>query len=220
RDGNRDGLLEWGSDRGSDPSMLGRGNLQAAKFESGMDDSPLYDDASYDPHTYTMNLADVGLNSLYALDAECLAKIAAILGREEDSRKFAAEYEHMKQLVRAGLWNEKDGIYQNRFWDGHFSPRLSTTNFYPLFAGIATPEQAERMIKEHLLNPKEFWGKYVAPTIARNDPAFPDQFYWRGDIWGPTNYMLYEGIDRYRFDQVALEYAQKNYDLFMEDRRR
>ena len=51
-----------------------------------MDDSPMYDDASYDPHTYTMNLADVGLNALYTLDAECLAKIAAILGKEEDSR--------------------------------------------------------------------------------------------------------------------------------------
>jgi hypothetical protein len=177
----------------------------------------MYDDASYDPHTYTMNLDDVGLNSLYALDAECLAKIAAILGKEEDSRKFAAEHERMVQLVREKLWNDKDGIYENRFWDGRFSHRLSPTNFYPLFAGIATPEQAERMIKEHLLNPKEFWGKYVAPTIARNDPAFPEQFYWRGDIWGPTNYMLYEGINRYRFDAVALEYAQKNYDLFMDD---
>jgi hypothetical protein len=217
RDGNRDGLLEWGSDRGSTPSVAGRGNLQAAKWESGMDDSPMYDEAAYDPHTYTLNLEDVGLNSLYTLDAECLAKIAAILGKDEDSRKFAAEYEHMKQLVREKLWNEKDGIYENRFWDGHFSSRLSTTNFYPLFAGIAAPEQAERMIKEHLLNPREFWGKYVAPTIARIDPAFPDQFYWRGAIWGPTNYMLYEGINRYRFDQVALEYAQKSYDLFMDD---
>jgi hypothetical protein len=220
RDGNRDGLLEWGSDRGSTPSTGGRGNLQAAKWESGMDDSPMYDDATYDPHTYTLNLADVGLNSLYALDAECLAKSAALLGKEEDSRKLAAEYERMKQLVREKLWNEKDGIYENRFWGGRFSHRLSPTNFYPLFAGIATPEQAERMIKEHLLNPQEFWGQYVAPTIARNDPAFPDQFYWRGDIWGPTNYMLYEGLNRYRFDQVALEYAQKNYDLFMDDWRR
>ena len=217
RDGNRDGLLEWGSDRGAAGPLGERGNLQAAKWESGMDDSPQFDDATYDPHTYTLNLADVGLNSLYTLDAECLAKIAALLGKDEDSRKFAAEYEHMKQLVREKLWNEKDGIYENRFWDGHFSRRLSTTNFYPLFAGIATPQQADRMIREHLLNPQEFWGKYVAPTIARNDPAFPDQFYWRGAIWGPTNYMLYEGINRYRADAVAREYAQKSYDLFMDD---
>jgi len=217
RDGNRDGLLEWGSDRGSTPAVGGRGHLQAAKFESGMDDSPMYDEAIFDPHTYTMILADVGLNSLYTLDAECLAKIAAILGMDEDSRKFVAEYEHMKQLVREKFWNEKEGIYENRFWDGRYSNHLSPTNFYPMFAGIATPEQAERMIKEHLLNPQEFWGKYVAPTIARNDPTFPDQFYWRGDIWGPTNYILYQGINRYRFDDVALEYAQKNYDLFMDD---
>jgi hypothetical protein len=217
RDGNGDGLLEWGSDRGSTPSPGGRGYLQGAKWESGMDDSPMYDDAAFDPHTYTMNLADVGLNSLYTLDAECLAQMAHVLGKEEDRQQFAAEYEHKKQLIREKLWNEKDRIYENRFWDGKFSHRLSPTNFYPLFAGIATPDQAQCMIKEHLLNPKEFWGKYVAPTIARNDRAFSDQFYWRGDIWGPTNYMLYQGINRYRFDEVAREFARKNYDLFMDD---
>jgi len=217
RDGNRDGLLEWGSDRGSTPSVGGRGVFQAAKWESGMDDSPMYDDATYDTKTYTMNLDDVGLNSLYALDAECLAKIAAVLGKQEDSERFAQEYERMKQLVRERLWNDSDGIYENRFWDGRFSKRLSPTNFYPMFAGIATPEQAERMVTDHLLNPKEFWGAYVAPTIARNDPAFADQFYWRGDIWGPTNYMLYEGLVRSQADQVALEYAGKNYELFMDD---
>ena len=217
RDGNRDGLLEWGSDRGSMDSTGGRGFMQAAKYETGLDDSPMYDEVNYDSHTYTMNLHDVGLNSLYALDAECLSRIAALLGKTEDSQRLAAGYETMKKRVREKLWNDQDGIYENRFWDGHFSKRLSPTNFYPMFAGIATPEQAKRMIEEHLLNPKEFWGKYVAPTIARNDPAFPDQFYWRGDIWGPTNYMLYEGINRYRFDKVALQYAQKSYDLFMDD---
>ena len=217
RDGNRDGLLEWGSDRGSTPSVGGRGRLQTAKWESGMDDSPMWDEAAYDEKTYTLNLDDVGLNSLYALDAECLAKIAAVLGNREDSDRFARQFEDMKRLIREKLWNDTDGIYENRFWDGHFSKRLSPTNFYPMFAGIATPDQARRMVNEHLLNSNEFWGTYVAPAIARNDPAFQDQFYWRGDIWGPTNYMLYEGLDRYHFDQVALEYAEKNYNLFMDD---
>ena len=63
-----------------------------------MDDSPMYDEVTYDTNTYTMNLTDVGLNSLYALDAECLSRIARILGKDEDATKFLAEYEHMKQL--------------------------------------------------------------------------------------------------------------------------
>ena len=217
RDGNGDGLLEWGSDKGSTFSAGGRGFLQAAKWESGMDDSPMYDDAAYNSTAYTMELDDVGLNSLYALDSECLARIAKILGKEDDSRQFAADYERIKAVMQQKMWSEEDGIYENRYWDGRLSKRLSPTNFYPMFAGVATPKQAERMVKEHLLNPKEFWGEYVIPTIARNDPTFSDQFYWRGDIWGPTNYMVYEGLNRYGKDDIALQFAEKSYNLFMDD---
>jgi hypothetical protein len=103
RDGNRDGMLEWGSDRGSTPSVGGRGSLQQAKWESGMDDSPMWDEAAYDPKTYTMNLDDVGLNSLYALDTECLAKMATVLGNGEDGARFAKEYERIKRLMRGAL---------------------------------------------------------------------------------------------------------------------
>ncbi len=217
RDGNRDGLLEWGSDRGSAGSGGGRGFLMQARWESGMDDNPMWDEVHYDPHTYTMDLDDVGLNSLYALDAESLAALAGQLGKEDDRRNFLADYEKIKRLVREKLWNEADGIYENRFWDGRFSKRLSPSNFYPMLAGIATPEQAERMVHQHLLNPAEFWGDYVVPTTSRSDPAFADQYYWRGSIWGPTNYLLYHAIDRYGFDQTALEFAQKSYALFMAD---
>ena len=217
RDGNRDGLLEWGSNRGAPDSSGGRGFLMQSKWESGMDDSPMWDDAHYDPKTYTMDLDDVGLNSLYALDAGSLAALAAILGKQDDQKVFQADYERMKQLIREKLWNEKDGMYENRFWSGEFSKRLSPTNFYPMLAGVATREQADRMVHEHLLNPQEFWGEYVAPTSPRNDPAFSDQYYWRGSIWGPTNYLLYHAIDRYGYDQAALEFAQKSYALFLQD---
>jgi hypothetical protein len=86
-----------------------------------------------------------------------------------------------------------------------------------MLAGIATPEQAKRMVQEHLVNPREFWGQYVIPTVSRSDPAFQDQYYWRGDIWGPTNYLVYEGLDRYGYDEVALQFAEKSYQLFMDD---
>ena len=73
------------------------------------------------------------------------------------------------------------------------------------------------MVHEHLLNTNEFWGEYVIPSIARNDAVFSDQYYWRGSIWGPTNYLVYEGLDRYGEDEVALDFANKSYRLFMND---
>ena len=215
RDGNRNGLLEWGSDKGSERSYGGRGDHLTARWESGMDDSPIYDDFAYNEKTYTLEFDEVGLNCMYALDAESLAHLADILDQPEDAREFRRDYERMKARINELLWNDAAGMYQNRGWDGKFSPRLSPMNFYPLLSGVATPERANRMIQEHLRNEKEFWGEFVIPSAPRNDPAFTDGYYWRGNIWGPTNYLVYQGIKRYEFDDTAADYAEKSYNLYM-----
>jgi glycogen debranching enzyme len=100
---------------------------------------------------------------------------------------------------------------------GDFSTRLSPTNFYPLLAKAATPRQAARMVNEHLLNPQEFWGEWVIPSIARSDPAFRDQDYWRGRIWGPMNYLVYLGLLNYDQPAVRKQLAQKSLALFNQE---
>ncbi len=74
------------------------------------------------------------------------------------------------------------------------------------------------MIEKHLLNKDEFWGEWVIPSIMRNDPAFKDQNYWRGRIWGPMNYLVYLGLRNYP-DSAATrkDFAQKSYDLFLKE---
>jgi hypothetical protein len=73
------------------------------------------------------------------------------------------------------------------------------------------------MVEKHLLNSKEFWGEYIIPSISRDDSAFKDQNYWRGRIWGPMNFLVYEGLKRYGFDEVAHEFARKSVALFMKE---
>jgi len=67
----------------------------------------------------------------------------------------------------------------------------------------------------HLLNPDEYWGEFVIPTISRDDPAFADQQYWRGTIWPPTNYLVYQGLKAYGLDMVAADSASKSTALFL-----
>jgi putative isomerase len=219
RDGNGDGLLEWGSDTFESVSKLGyeANNMQAAMYESGLDNSPMYDEVKYNKKTNTMELADVGLNALYALDCWALKEIALILGRKDDAEHFSQQYENMKSKINDELWNNELGIYCNKYWDGTFSTRLSPTNFYPLLAGIPSKEQAERLIKGHLLNEKEFWGEYVIPSISRTDEAFEDNDYWRGRIWGPMNFLVAECIKRYEYYDEAYAFAKKSLKLFMKE---
>jgi putative isomerase len=213
--------LVWGSNTGPspiNPDDLSPGTLQGAKYESGLDNSPMYDGAGFDGGL--MRLADVGLISLYIADCDALADIAGELGRPQDMAELRARAARFRRGL-ATLWDPATHIYRNKdLRTGQLSQRLSPTNFYPLLAHAPPPAEADRMIRDHLLNPAEFWGDRVVPAIARNDPAFKDQDYWRGRIWGPMNYLLWQGLGRYdtslaRFARQQL--GARSLALFMEE---
>jgi putative isomerase len=209
------GLLSWGSD---DVPQLVDGtvhNFQAALFESGLDNSPMYDGVPFNPKTNLLEISDVGLNGLYVADCRALEEMAGILGREDDKRELHARGDKYAAAL-ATLWDDKSGMYLNRRTDtGEFSSRLSPTNFYPLIAKVPTPEQARRMIQEHYFNPSEFHGEWVIPAIARNVPGYADQEYWRGRIWGPMNFLVYLGMRNYDLKDAREDLAQRSARLLM-----
>jgi putative isomerase len=214
------GYLVWGSDVEYQLENLDdglRGTRAGAILESGLDNSPMYDAATYNPESHLLEYADVGLMSLYIGDCDALTQIAEILKKPSEARELKERGGRYRGKL-ATLWNEQMGIFLNKdLHTGEFNRRLSPTNFYPMLAHAATEEQAKVMIEKHLLNAKEFWGDWVIPSIERDDPAFRDQDYWRGRIWGPMNYLIYLGLRNYNHPAVRKEFAQKSYDLFLKE---
>ncbi|NEW84915.1 MAG: hypothetical protein GZ094_21460 [Mariniphaga sp.] len=218
---NRDnkGLLCWGSSTVEPPlkSDFATNDWQGAAYESGLDNSPMYDKVPFNKQTHMLELADAGLMGLYVMDCDALADIANILGKKEESKELKARGAYYRKNL-AQLWDEKAGMYKNKRTDtGELSSRISPTNFYPLLAKAPTQAQAERMVKEHLLNPEEFNGEWMMPSIARNDPAFKDQEYWRGRIWGPMNFLVYLGLKNYDLPEARKVLAEKSNRLMMEN---
>jgi len=211
RDPHGRGLVSYGtSDVGEG---LYKGTHFGARNESSMDNAPIHDETRYDPETRTLDCLDVGLNSLVALDAEMLALIAAELGDAEGAAEFAARAEATRRRIREELWDESRGIFANRLWDGRFVKSVGPTSFYPLIAGAASPEQVERLLA-HLDDPELFGGRFGLPGVARNDPAFPDNTYWRGRIWPPLNFLTWHGLKRVGRHAEASKLASKSLALF------
>jgi putative isomerase len=212
--------LAWGSDGKNQPENVddsSRGTRQGAIYESGLDNSPMYDAAVYDPRDHKLQMADVGLMSEYTADCGALAEIAAELGEAAEEKELRARAKFYRASL-ASLWDETSAMFLNKdLHTGTLSPRVSPTNFYPLLARAATPEQAQRMIREHLLNPQEFWGDWVIPSTPRNDAAFNDQNYWRGRIWGPMNFLVYLGLRNYEQADARKELARKSLELFQKE---
>jgi len=215
-----DGYLCWGSDpydpgKISDFLRKGIGTKKGAKWESGLDNSPMYDDAVFDTATHRLMMADVGLMSLYILDCQSLSEIACVLGKTDIKHELTERAEKYSKKLET-LWNDEFGLYLNKdLITGKFSYRLSPTLFYPLLAKVPSQEQAIRMIKEHFYNPDEFWGEFIIPSISRNDPAFHDNYYWRGRIWAPMNFLVYLGIRNYKLPDAQKDMVERSKKLLL-----
>jgi len=219
RDGNGDGLFEWGSDADDlsptpPPWEVEASGWQRAAWESGQDDLPSWEEARWVEESETFDLSCVDLNAYLALDLESLAWLARELGEMERAGGYLEMWRRLRDRMNEHLWNEDRGLYLDRKWSGEWSSRLAASNFLPLAAGIPERHQARRVL-DTLMDPEWFWGSYVLPTISRNDPAFPDQQYWRGTIWPPMNYLVYQGLKRYAFDEAAGELAHRSVALFL-----
>ena len=192
RDRNGDGLLEWGYE------AAGHGlevpGAFAPGYESGLDDSPMWEEEPVDEERRCFTASAVCLNAVHAYDCLLLSRFARLLGRADDARRLRADYEESRRLVDATLWDERRGLYANRRWAGDFAEEVSPTSFFPLLAGIPGPERAARLCR-HLDDERTFGGEWRLPSIARASRRFTAAGdYWRGRIWPPLNYLVRRGL--------------------------
>jgi hypothetical protein len=213
-----DGLLSYGSHEAENPFFEpATRTKRTAGYESGMDDSPMYEGVPFNRDKNTLELQDVGLTSLVIADTLALVEMAELLGRDVEAGELRERAAFLARNLEQ-LWDEQIGLYLNRRTDtGKLSTRLSPTLFYPLLAGVPDSDRTQRMVAEHLMNPDEFWGDWVIPSIARNDAAFEKQRYWKGAVWPPLNFLTYLSLRQAWFREEASELAEKSLALLLSE---
>jgi hypothetical protein len=215
RDGNRNGLLELGSNY---PEEIGlAAQQQTANYES-YDDSPQWwGVAPYNTQTQTLELDTVERNCLYAMDCWMLSWMAEQLGRTGEARALRREHEKMKARINQLLWDSEQQCYFNRPWkpkDGKvFMPQVSPDIFFALLGKVADQEQATAL-RKLFHDTNKFAGEWILPTISRDDPLYPRQDYWRGKVWAPVNYLVYQGLKINEWDHEAHLLAESSARMF------
>ena len=181
-----------------------------AMRESGFDISFRFGPYSGSTHHF----APVCLNSLLYKEEQDLAQMAQILGRDQESANWKLAAESRKAAVNKYLWNAQAGMFFDYdFMRGQPSSYYYATAFYPLWAGLATPEQAQAV--ERNLGAFEHAG-----GIAMSDRVSGMQW----DLpygWAPLQLLPVEGLRRYGFDadadRISQEFVSEVYDNFKRD---
>ena len=90
-------------------------------------------------------------------EEQAMAVIAGKLGKAEDQKMYQTRTEALAKKINDVFWDDKDGFYYDRNEKTGETIKVKTVvGFLPLWAGIASPGQANRLVKEHLLNPQAF----------------------------------------------------------------
>jgi len=154
RDGNQNGLLEWGSE--NDPQHI------LAAYESGLDDSPMWDNVVMNAHTRTLELDAVGLSALWGMDAMYLSKIAEALNKDRDARRFEREANQMRQHLNDELWNEQMGLYNNKLWNKNSIEGIQMTHTLP--KSSLRLENGTQGVRAQFMDPAP--GKILLDTVV------------------------------------------------------
>ncbi|MEW6747501.1 MAG: trehalase family glycosidase [Planctomycetota bacterium] len=209
-----DGLLSWGSNATPLwrlPQIRQRSQCAqiCACWESGLDNSPLYDAVPFAPDRATLVDADVGLNALWAADAERLAVLACELGEARLAQRLAQEHRTMATRLDEQFFDAGRGFHANLGGTPHsFCRRVAPTSLWPLLSGATTSERASGAVRCLLEDASRLGGDFGLPSITRDDPAFRDNDYWRGRVWAPLNFITYEALRRMRFSEAAARMAE------------
>jgi alpha,alpha-trehalase len=177
-----------------------------AMRESGFDVSFRFGPYGAATHHY----APVCLNSLLYKTEKDLEEISLILGHKEDAAKWSGRARARLERIVKYFWDADRGL----FFDFDFvkqerSKYEYASTFYPLWAGLATKEQAQAVV--HSLSLFEQPGGLVMSpheTGAQWDYPY---------VWAPIELLGVEGMRRYGFNKEADRVSYAFLSMVMEN---
>ncbi len=193
RDKDGDGLCEWGGE---------------AVLESVRDALV----AVWDQVGYPTSFESLDLNCMLVMEAKSLENMAAALGLSQEAAQWRSDHQARATRINATFWDEANGFYYNvdkqTHTFTHKQPddlkRDEIIGFLPLWAGVATPERARRLVAK-LTDPAAFWRPYGVPSLSAKDPYYNPKGYWNGPVWVEWNYLIVRGLLDYGYRAEARE---------------
>ena len=182
--------------------------------------------------------ASIYLNCLMYKELLGVEYIFRALGNSSKADYYKAEAEDLRALIREHLWDERNGMYYSadvslypinpdewlhsgkpRHWKSLIMRIDEWSGFLAMWAGIATPEEAERMVRENMLNERTFWSNYGIRSLSKCEKMYKiwqsgNPSCWIGPIWGNANYMCFRALLDYGYVEEARELAKRTVELF------
>jgi alpha,alpha-trehalase len=179
--------------------------------ESGFDVSFRFGPFGADTHHF----APVCLNSLLYKTEKDLERMSLILGRPKEAEAWKNRAIDRQQRIQKYLWDPEHGLYFDYNFVTHtLSSYEYATTFYPLWAGLASQEQAASVVKNISMF-EQPGGLAMSRVESQAQWDYPYG-------WAPIQLLAIEGMRRYGFasdaDRVTYSFLSMVVEDFATDR--
>lgn len=159
------------------------------------------------------------LSLMMVKEMRCLSEMATELDKKSESGNWEKKAEKLSKLINERMWDDKSGFFysvnkvdHSFFYRSRDLKRQEIIGFLPLWAQSVSESRADQLVRQ-MTDPSKFWRKYGAPTLAADDDWYsPYVDYcckWNGPVWLLWDYMVFDGLINYGYDEQAKELAGK-----------
>ncbi|MGN6369580.1 MAG: MGH1-like glycoside hydrolase domain-containing protein [Phycisphaerae bacterium] len=194
--------------------------------------------------------ASIFLNCLMFKELLAMAYLAQSLHLDPSiTAQYTQQAADLKAAIQKNCWDERDGYFYSvdlnllpittqpaDYLGAHFTlhkghPRdyecliqrlESWTGMMAMWAQVATPEQAKRMVNERYKNPNTLFANFGIRSLSKQEKMYAlypssNPSNWNGPIWGISNYLTFRALLNYGFTTEANDLADKTIHLFAMD---
>ncbi len=170
-------------------------------------------------------LEDCAFNAITIRGIQSVANLNESIGEKEKAAALRRQAAAMVAALDRINWVEEKGCYYSRYdaKDPKLAMRTTCASLLPVISGLVPRDRALRVIREHALNPKQFWLPYVF-TFNAADEMLHDKVYmedlllWRGHcIWTNMNWLMMEGLMNYGFNDEARELTRRTAKMILHE---
>jgi len=144
--------------------------------------------------------------TVYAYELQrTLAWLAGLLDHPKDASFWGDQANATSQAVRGRMWDPDQEMFTDVNPEtGQRTGVKAAVGFYPFMTDVAGAEHLGAL-RQHLLNPDEFWLPFPVPATAADDPYFSPWAEWKGKrhscpwngrVWPMTNSHVCDALAR------------------------
>jgi len=178
-------------------------NLRSAA-ESGWDFSSRWFEDGTNLYTIkTIDIIPVDLNCLLYHLESTLATSYQLNNQKEKAAELIQKSQARKQAILTYCWDENTGFFKDYDWVKQQQTQMLTlAGMYPLFTGIATPQQAGRVKEKIESDFLKAGGVVTTLSVTGEQWDAPNG-------WAPLQWITYKGLMNYGKEQTAITLRER-----------